>query len=572
MRLVRRSVVGHSIADKPIHAREPQLLKLPIPLPSIPILAPLVSPVVGGSNKNTRPGTTTPANTPPPAQPTPPPAQPPPPPAQPTPPSSPPPSNYGSASPPSGSTPSTGGDGFPVPVPPVAVPGSGTGSGDTPPSGSPSDSPTTGSGPIPSGATTVPSPTSILEGGGRVTVNLGSDKLGNGANDPSAPPDGGIANAGGVPTALQGTGGSNTLSAGGSRSTGTSNTTSNSDPEKGHTSTGAIAGIIVIFITLFLALLAFFLRRRSRARRNEQANTWWFVGKRMSQTYGDRNSAEIFTGLRNTRSSFATTASHSFHTTLSNTGPTLPPLLPTAEVGRVNLSSLQAVVDPSRCDAEISDERFSTGSNYSETSQYLFVNLRNSLQDPTPVIGQVSPSHSFAFPKPPSPAGDRTSAYSRLSCNAGTFAATVKRLKSDELLVPSLSAVPSTPAVVPLTNNDPSGSDPFADANPFEDPQRPAVPAIHKEIVRRPFQHIRQDEVTVNIGESVHVLLTFDDGWAYVVKVPVPGSGRGDSEDVSGGSKGLIPIDCLRETGLDLVFIAAQRVSSYGNDAIFTAL
>ena len=560
MRFVRRSVVGHSIADKPIHAREPQLLKLPIPLPSVPILAPLVSPIVGGSNKNATPGTT-PANT----------SSPP----QPTPSSSSPPSNGGGASPPNASTPSTttGRDGSPAPVPPVAVPGSGTGSGDNPPS-SPSNYPTTGSGPIPLGATTVTSPTwgPILEGGGGATVNTGSDKLGSGANDPSAPPDGGTANAGDVPTALQGTGGSNTLSAGGSRSTGTSNATPNSGPEKGHISTGAIAGIIVIFIALFLALLVFFLRRRSRARRNEQANTWWFVSKRTSQTYGDRNSAEIFTGLRNARSSFATTTSHSFHATLSNTGPTLPPLLPTAEVGRTHASSLQAVVDPSRYNAEISDERFSMGSNYSETSQYLFVNLRNSLQDPTPVIGQVSPSHSFAFPKPPSPAGDRTSAYSRLSCNTGTFAATIKRLKNDELLVPSLSAVPSTPAVVPLTNNDPSGSDPFADENPFEDPQRPALPAIHKEIVRRPFQRTRQDEVTVNIGECVHVLLTFDDGWVYVVKVPVPGSGRGDSEDVSGGSKGLIPIDCLREAGGDLAFIAAQRVSSYGNEAIFTAL
>ena len=567
MRFVRRSVVPHSIADKAIHAREPQFLKLPIPLPSVPILAPLVSPIVGGSNKNTGPGINTHANTPPSAQHTPPFAQPTPPSAQPAPPSSPPPSpppsNGGSVSPPSDTTPSTGVNGFPAPVPPVAVPGSGTGSGDTPPSGSPGYSPTTGSGPIPSGATTVTSPTSgpILEGGG-VTGNTGSDSSGSGANDPSTSPDGGIANAGGVPTTPQGTGGSNTLSAGGSRSTSTSNTTPNSGPEKGHISTGAVAGIVVIFITLFLALLVFFLRRRSRARRNEQANTWWFVGKRMSQTYGDRNSAEIFTGLRTARSSFATTASYSFHATFSNTGPTLSPLLPTAEVRRGSASSLQAVIEPSRCNTDVPDKRFSIGSDHSENSQYIFVNHRSSVQDPIPVIGQVSPSHSFAFPKPPSPASDRTSAYSRLSCNTGTFAATLKRFKSDELLVPSLSAVPFTPAVVPLTNNDP-----FADANPFEDPQRPAVPAIFKEFIRRPFERTRQGEVTVSVGECV---LTFDDGWAYVVKVPAPGSGRRDNEGVSGGSKGLIPIGCLRETGEDPPF--AQRVSSYGNEATFTAM
>lgn len=119
--------------------------------------------------------------------------------------------------------------------------------------------------------------------------------------------------------------------------------------------------------------------------------------------------------------------------------------------------------------------------------------------------------------------------------------------------------------MVPLIGNDFSVSDPFTDDDPFEDPQRPAVPAILKEIICHPFQRTRQDEVTVSVGECVHVLLTFDDGWVYVVKVPAPGSGGKDNEDVSGGIKGLIPIGCLRE-------IAVQRISSYGNEATFTVL
>jgi len=104
--------------------------------------------------------------------------------------------------------------------------------------------------------------------------------------------------------------------------------------------------------------------------------------------------------------------------------------------------------------------------------------------------------------------------------------------------------MPPAPAVVPLINNDLPESDPFSDNNAFEDPQHGVVPATNKEVIRQPFESTRQDEVTVSIGECVHVLLTFDDEWAYVVKVPAPGSG---GEDVGGGSKGLIPINCFKE-------------------------
>jgi hypothetical protein len=44
------------------------------------------------------------------------------------------------------------------------------------------------------------------------------------------------------------------------------------------------------------------------------------------------------------------------------------------------------------------------------------------------------------------------------------------------------------------------------------------------------------------------------------------GSGR-DDEDMSGGSKGLIPIDCLRKPGEDLPGFIAKRLSSYSNEA-----
>ena len=85
-----------------------------------------------------------------------------------------------------------------------------------------------------------------------------------------------------------------------------------------------------------------------------------------------------------------------------------------------------------------------------------------------------------------------------------------------------------------------------------------------------------QDEVTVRVGKYVRGLTTFDDGWAYVVKVPPMGLSRGNDEDILGGSKGLIPVDCVREPGEDPpASVAARRVShgSHGDHgATFSAL
>jgi hypothetical protein len=148
----------------------------------------------------------------------------------------------------------------------------------------------------------------------------------------------------------------------------------------------------------------------------------------------------------------------------------------------------------------------------------------------------------------------------------------MSRPNSDDSIFSSLPPVPLSPTAAPLLGYDPFASNPFGDNNPFEDSQRAAAPATLKEIIRRPYQRNLEDEVTVSIGEYVHVLTTFDDGWAYVVKVPPTGSGKGDNENVSGGSKGLIPIHCLREPGEDLcAFIGAKRISSYGAGATFTA-
>jgi hypothetical protein len=60
------------------------------------------------------------------------------------------------------------------------------------------------------------------------------------------------------------------------------------------------------------------------------------------------------------------------------------------------------------------------------------------------------------------------------------------------------------------------------------------------------------DELSVILGNAVHVVEVFDDGWAYMEK-----------KSGSKPEKGLIPIDCLRESGQDVpAFLAERRVSS----------
>jgi hypothetical protein len=514
MHVFRRGVAGHTIvgrsfADNTIYRRDPPFPKHSLPFPIGP---PIDHSTASGKKKGKDPQANAPANTPSISQF--------------IPPFNPPPSNGGGVSPPSGNTPSLGGNGSPAPAPPVVVPQKfRTGSTDTSPPGSSGGSSTTSSRAIPS---------AVTDGGVTPTTSddsLGADNSGSGANDPLPSSQGGVANtgvanAGNVPintrdTVSQISGGSNTLSAGATSPTPTGNATNNAtsatSAEQGHISTGAMVVIVMIFVSLFLALLVFFLRRRSRGRRIEQADTWWFARNRTSQAYGDRNSADILANPRSVRSSFATTLDHSAHAFSA-------PLPPMAEVGRVNASS--------RYHTEVPDNRFSIGSNHSENSQFLFVDLRNSLEDRAATTGH-SPSESFAFPKPPSPIADRTSAYSRPYSNRG-ISTTMKRPGNDDIPHPALVSVPPTPTAVPLIGDDPFASNPFPVNNPFEDPKHPAAPTVlttafaEEETIHRPFQRTPQDEVTVST------------------------------------------IDCLRESGP--ASVAAKHVSSYGDEGTFSAI
>ncbi|KAH9480868.1 hypothetical protein JR316_0007470 [Psilocybe cubensis] len=639
MRVIQRQasadhvVIGRALADKTtVEAREPQLLKLPIPLPSVPVLSPLLSPVVGGSNSNQNSGGSGSGSGSSPTTATSPPTQ--------TTSSG---GNSGgtgggstgggssSTSNPGGggssgsggnggstssggssssgggssSDPSSGGGATSSGSTSSGGSGSSGSTGDTSTSGDTSSSTSSSQGDT-AGNTSTPGGIALTSGGssndtstsdGETTNSNGSGSTQNNDSADQTTP-GAVANAGGIVGTNQAPGAHSTngkgipnatLSGGKSTSTGIGGISSGPDGSNssgGNTSSkhglsgGAIAGISILLLALLVGLVIFAVRRRTRSQRHDQANRWWFTGKRNSQTYGDRNSKEIIApGVRTARSSFATTVDHSNSShgrqspgPLSQDDFIIPPLPPMAEIGRANGNVPALTIDVSHFapTPAIFEKRVSTCSQVSgeSTSEYLVVHHRDSLNPGTPMsVRPFSPSESFSFPRPPDPVGDRNSAYSRPS-SSGTLA----MLQAGTHFSFHSSNVPPTPGlptlIVSQDNPINNVTDPFADNNPFEDPgPSAAVPEqafvsgnnggfAETEFICRPFVPTLSDELAVRPDDPVRILTTFDDGWALVEKI------RLDTNEVL--ERGLIPIDCLRAPGQPLpAFFAAKRVSSY---------
>ncbi|KAJ3503213.1 hypothetical protein NLJ89_g8533 [Agrocybe chaxingu] len=241
-----------------------------------------------------------------------------------------------------------------------------------------------------------------------------------------------------------------------------------------------------------------------------------------------------------------------------------------AEVGRDKATAPMFVFESSHFNSNSnsnSNARFSVGSAHSENSQYLVVHHRDSLNPEigTPMsVRPFSPSESFAFPKPPEAASARNSVHSRPATASSTHSAsgTFSAKDIDDAIPPT----PALPQLHLLQSPVSPSSNPFADNNPFDDPAAAAVnngsvgEFAETETIRRPFHPTLPDELKVRPDDIVHIIQSFDDGWALVEKLDVKGKGKEGAEP----ERGLIPVDCLREPGLDLpAFCAAKRMSSY---------
>lgn len=576
--------------------RDPSLISLPVPLPSIPVLSPLLTPLVGGNNQGAAspsPTPTTlsanaPASTP----------------------------NGGGGGGNDGQSPGNGGG---KPGNGGGNPGNGggnpdnggsstsdggtsngNGKGNNPNNGSTGSNPSGGSSPNEgTGSTTsgtrqaVPSatPGSTVGGangttsGSPVLVNVGSSPSSIINNDGSSHPSGGLSSLGSDSSQTATSAIAGTPSVVGIAST-PSGASSPENPSathsasistqavaKGGLSSGGIAAIVIVLVLVLAGLVVFILRRRNIARRSERRNQWFEgvtagygsshtlgsgPGNGSKSTAGRSGGAVGGSGSASARSSFATNFDHGLQfrvdtpiTTpqfdLNAMSPAFPPM---AEVRNRSGPLVNAGTE--------SSSRYSNGSNHSATSQYLDVPGMPALppEATAPMLGPLSPSEILPFPKPPSSHGqvdDNEKDWLTRSSPSSPIADSGRTLTPKQV-----GAFNSNNNTVGTSNrNRPMIPTDTADQNPFSDPTAGAATSpgpgdfAPVEVVCRPFVPTLDDELSVVPGESVCVVKVFDDGWAYVEKIGTT-------------AKGLIPVDCMREAGAELpAFLASKRVSSY---------
>ncbi|KAH9947438.1 hypothetical protein B0H21DRAFT_691907 [Amylocystis lapponica] len=149
-------------------------------------------------------------------------------------------------------------------------------------------------------------------------------------------------------------------------------------------------------------------------------------------------------------------------------------------------------------------------------------------------VRPFSPSESWTFPKPPG----------TLTSSARSNTATLRSARSYIETNSDYATAPENPFAD------------FVDDQSLDHPSSLLSVSVDShfatvETICRPFVPTMSDEMSTAPGERVRMLQRFSDGWAYAEKVET-------------GSRGLIPIDCLRTTDEDLpAFLASKRLSSY---------
>lgn len=499
-----------------------------------------------------------------------------------------------------GAQPSTPPNSQPAPVPAAGNGGSGGNGGWNSPTST--ASPTSGGGTVVTSESTVPNPTSSTSTSGKPSSPSSVSHTSNSGNTASPSSPGGSGHSMGT-----GTGQSAPFNAESVSSTLTSAALGTSTPamlamgfssqyslvsgsntaspspsiaisaavsSANQLSGGAIAGITIVCLFSFLALILLVVRRRSIAGRVERRRHWWFGhygsgGNFSLVNNGSRRSHVTSSGEApgsrlSARSSFATNFDQGLMLRVDSPprlslggAPDFPPMAEVRERSSVLISTGGAIA--------LRESMNSMLSNGSEPdAQYLTVSGQDNLEPPNPMsVRPFSPSESFVFPKPPAPpfVSRTQGAGSPRSSATLVHISTPSRAFTTDLPPASVS----TPSLSPQTSmSSVSFSSFIAPANPsvdpFADPQKPGFADV--EVIRRPFKPSLDDELAVYPGDRVHVLQIFDDGWASVEKL------------AGAEGEGLIPVDCLRKADQALpTFLTQKRVSGYGpEEFIATAL
>ncbi|KAG6884834.1 hypothetical protein C0993_007955, partial [Termitomyces sp. T159_Od127] len=568
----RRNHARISRGYRPLEPRAPALITLPISMPSIPLLGPLITPLIAGTNKPAaKTSKLKPTHTP----------------------------VYETTLTPAPTTP-------PVPTPTTAA-GENTGDGPADTSSwnnfstsrsvdgkttrvvdgagstsvrtggstasSPHPSGASGNGPVGgngsgngasgSGASSSPSSNDINFNGSIANVAGNANPTGGTGGTGSNSPGGGLVNGGNAHSVTSGVAGSSVIGFPDSTSTAlsgphdASNTgDSSSKDTRSSLSGGAIAGIVIVITLGLIAVTVVLLRGRYRQRRSERRNHWWNrSGTRLSTESVSRASV---------RSSFETTINYAQIPRVSNSIDSVPALPPMAEVrGRDDIqlfspnlaipdSPMLIAFDNSQSPGVIpANNRTSihsiatTSSGSHHGSHYLEVPNGDDRETSSPVsVRPFSPSESFSFPMPPkAQSGDSSSSrpMSVVTLHSGS-----RSLKC------GTSSVPAVP------------SNPFSDpSNPFSDPVSPTTEFAEVEPIRRPFKSTRDDELTVTITDSVRILQLFDDGWALVEKLPAFEEILAKQGKNIHRLQGMIPIDCFHAGAEEIsTSLSEKRASS----------
>ncbi|KAF9523399.1 hypothetical protein CPB83DRAFT_690248 [Crepidotus variabilis] len=212
---------------------------------------------------------------------------------------------------------------------------------------------------------------------------------------------------------------------------------------------GLIIGLVILAVIL-LGLIAFFVRRRSRARRNQNIQRWWSSRNRNPQVYDDHTPPA--SPSRSSWSSFATTVDRSNAPSPFNHRNITPPPLPVmTDISRSRVTV--RTLTPARSLSSL-QESVSTASTIS------YVTASES-PNQSGILHSIDENSSSPFVKSPS----FTSTSNTLPTHSLQQSQTdipSSFFRFSKVPIPPIPPMPKSPPPVPYGN-------PFIDDDPFED-------------------------------------------------------------------------------------------------------
>lgn len=414
------------IAGQPLARREPQLINIPVPLPTIPIVAPVLTPLVGGPNQGG--------------------------------------SNQGGPN--QGGTSTFTSLRQPTIAPTLSVPaGSFTSLGTG--GGGPGRGPNTIQEPthasdrqsVAHGSTehaTRPTAANALGSGPHLFVSGVSASTKLFVEFPSSqlyPPIPSSTN--GVPS--KGRGDATVVGGSGTSSTGGSGPSDQRPPGSGGgISKGAIVGIVIVLVALLLGALMLFLRKRAKATQNRHIHHWWFSRKRASGSFDEDRLTYSPQRPQSTTSVFATD--------LNSPGLSPGRLAEFPHMTDLGRSTVTTPVSFFENRYSGLDERFSTSVSWNNEAP----NQIESLPD-SPILGETP--FPLNFHPVPFIHLEGIASFGGLSQSSTPVTPVSPKnvpssfFRVSTIPIPPLPPLPTSPPPTPKLY-----SNPFADNNPFDDP------------------------------------------------------------------------------------------------------